>query len=571
MRLLRINGSNVDIDEQTAIGIDLQSYDIKNPGVKKINVSNTFTIPLTATNLHIIGNPQDPQSQSTATYDLMTCDYWIGNDHVIEAARVRVGKVKERIEIFLFEKRTIWDELKEYYWTDFISEYLTWLQEEKSVPSEASPFVDTFTNFITPYADLTLSQNLGIFLPFYLGNLFAYRPDSGSSETPEGASTNTIRLRYQRGDYGKILGGHFCTYVKTIFEFLEYKYSVNFLVNETANGNIWADPIASTEFIPIREFDVRMNTSGLSGVSYYFEIGSEFGFISGLSTIFSPLTDTRDKAGKTMYELVSAFMQRYNIVKDEFYLNGERVIRLARFDDLPTSSNVVDWSGKIKEVAEFTPYIEGFAQNNIIKHKSIFENGDELQSSRNITSLNQNIDARTDLFEIDNHIPAFTAITGGVIPDLSAIESFKTFIFFTADGLTTDNITIYIRDLNLAGTVVEESASLKLYKPALYSLSSEYVFFESIIQYPKVYSIKKWLSLKDIYNFEFFKEYWIQELGASFFVNKIKGFNPDKSNEPTTIELIRTGNRKPLDIEGLELYVDADVDLFTDGTGDTWY
>jgi hypothetical protein len=45
MRLLRFNGQDIDIDEQTSIGIDIQCFDIKSPLQRKINISNSFTIP----------------------------------------------------------------------------------------------------------------------------------------------------------------------------------------------------------------------------------------------------------------------------------------------------------------------------------------------------------------------------------------------------------------------------------------------------------------------------------------------------------------------------------------------
>ena len=49
-RLLRINGFDIDIDDETAIGITLQSYDIKEPSQRKVNITNSFTIPLTTNN-----------------------------------------------------------------------------------------------------------------------------------------------------------------------------------------------------------------------------------------------------------------------------------------------------------------------------------------------------------------------------------------------------------------------------------------------------------------------------------------------------------------------------------------
>ena len=59
MRLLYINNQLADIDEETAIGIDFQAYDLKDPAKRKLNTSNSFTIPKTANNLNILGNPDN--------------------------------------------------------------------------------------------------------------------------------------------------------------------------------------------------------------------------------------------------------------------------------------------------------------------------------------------------------------------------------------------------------------------------------------------------------------------------------------------------------------------------------
>ena len=128
MRLLRINDIDVDIDDQTAIGIDFQSYDIKEPGKNFINISNTFTIPLTANNKAIFGNAQDPQSLATDIYEESICNYWIDNEQLIKNSKCRVEEIQDRISIFIFEKDDIWDTLKGVKWNDFIPDFITWLE-----------------------------------------------------------------------------------------------------------------------------------------------------------------------------------------------------------------------------------------------------------------------------------------------------------------------------------------------------------------------------------------------------------------------------------------------------------
>ena len=73
----------------------------------------------------------------------------------------------------------------------------------------------------------------------------------------------------------------------------------------------------------------------------------------------------------------------------------------------------------------------------------------------------------------------------------------------------------------------------------MYALDGEYQTIDDMITYPKVYTIKKWLKLNDIANLQFFKRYFVRDLNGYFYLNKISGYNPSKSTEATTIELIK--------------------------------
>jgi len=53
MRILRINNETVDIDDNTSIGINIQSFSVAEPEQRFISNSNSFSIPLTAKNYKI--------------------------------------------------------------------------------------------------------------------------------------------------------------------------------------------------------------------------------------------------------------------------------------------------------------------------------------------------------------------------------------------------------------------------------------------------------------------------------------------------------------------------------------
>lgn len=550
MRLLRINGHKVDIDDNTAIGITYQGYDVKTPGQRKVNVTNTFTIPATSHNLNIFGNANNPQSISKKIYQQNTLDYWVDNQQMIKDSGVRVNSISDRISLFAFEKPDVWEQTKKVLWSDFVDDFVKWMQDEKGLPSLDNPSTDSFQDFIEPYTTSTT----GIKLPLFFGNLYNYDPDGGELflEDP-----NSIYLRYWPVGKDKADGGHFCVYCKTIFEYIEWKYDVNFLTSGSGkNGNVWDDDIAKSLYIPVRDIGVRILYSGSSITGYYFEQNTDPNFL--------PLKNQKDKTGKKLYDFINAFFQHLNIIIDEF--SNDNIIRLARFDDIGEKAEVIDWSGRFSGKPEFIPFINGFKQENYIKFKEKYEEADDFVNSKTITCLNENIDASGDLFEIDAYVPSFLEINGGVVPDMSTKESFKTFTFLIDSGETSEFINIYNNDDGF-----ELNASFKLQKSALYSLDSEYTLIDSIAKYPRVYNTERWLNINDIHNIEFFRLYWSRELNGSYFLNKISGYNPQKSNAPTKLELIYINDRTPITPPTLDYWVDGVADAWTDGINDIWY
>lgn len=555
MRLLRINGYNVDIDEKTAIGITFQAYDIKEPGKRKTKLSNSFTIPLTSTNQRILGFAGNVQSIGTEIYDSMLCDYWIDNEQLISNAKVRIEEISDRAKLFVYEKEDLWDLMKLFSWSDFVGEFIEWMQDEKGLPSATNPNINNLGVFLNPY----INSTEGLILPFYFGNLALYEPAGEGTGFLE--TLDTIWLKYYTDtDLTPSKGGHFCAYVKTIFEFIEYKYEVDFLTN-TADiiGNIWDDAYVPLLYTPMRDIDIRFHYTGSTLDGFYFE--------KAQSGIFAPEEDLLDKGDKTLGDFVNSFFQHFNVIKDEFEIEGVKVIRLARFDDIETLAEVIDFSGKIDLTKiKFKPKIEGYSQQNTIRFSDIFPEGDESLNQKVLNCSNKNLDPTSELFTIDAYVPNYIAITGGVVPNLAIADSFKTFEFFISDGVSADVINIKISD----NTASEQTATFILQKPSIYSLTGEYNFLDDIITYPKFYEIEKWLTIKDIKDLQFFRQNYIRELNGSFFINKISGFNPDKSNAPTKLELIRISDKvpKPIDQYAVDFWADGDEDVFVDGNGD---
>ena len=525
MRILKINGVIANIDNATAIGIDLQTYDVKEPVYRKVKISNSFTIPITNLNLELIGRIGGPQNVSQTIYNVITCDYFINNTQYIFTAKLRVQKVKHdiqankekgRIEIFVFEKADIWDTLKGVQWGDFVSAYFDSLVIG-GLPDSSAQVAGSWSDFITPYTLLAGSNEL--FIPIYVGN------------DAEGGNNKYLSRNYlDAGVTPSESGSGMCTFIKSIFEYIEDTYSVDFNTGTVFDGNIWDDVIGSGMYTVIRDIFPLFDTG------YYFEIITASG---GLQYMTNGLyEETRDK---TLYDLVLAFFHKLNVIISP---QEDGSYKLRRFDDLETLAEVVDFSGNIEGLPEFIPFVPGYNQNSNIKIASIEEGLADTTSQRVLTSLNKNIDLEKELFKINEYVGNVTdqGVWDDFVPIVSTVTSFKNFKFFVNNGQDTNGCDVRIIE---GGGDISTNVSDMFYA-AFYSLAGEYTLLDTALNYPKYYEVKKWLNSLDLLNFEFFKLYWIRELNGSFFVNKIKGFNPEKSKQATEMELLRVSDRTPI-------------------------
>jgi len=244
IRLLRINGVDVEMDDSTAIGINIQKYDLKTPGNRVVSASNSFTVPATAKNRAIFGYAADPQSRSTTVYAPTICDYWVDNYQIITNAKCKVESISDRISLFVFEKPTIWDLTKGVSWTQFQQDFLQWIQDEKGIPSEASPSTESYDDFVTGYIGSAAYLKFG----HYFGNLYQYLEPPLDLDYLE--DEDNLYLSYLDGT---ALGGHMCAYWRHIFEYVEQAYGVNFLTEGGRSvGNVWDDEFASAVYTPLR-------------------------------------------------------------------------------------------------------------------------------------------------------------------------------------------------------------------------------------------------------------------------------------------------------------------------------
>lgn len=472
MRLLYFDNEQVDIDNNTAIGIDLQAYDLTTLQ-RRVNVSNRFSLPRTAKNMRIIGHAGNVQSESKKIYNDFSSQYWINSVRFING-RAFVENVDERINCFVYDNNSLWSELKNYSFLEFQTEYVNWLHD-KGFPSQES--TSTFSEFIEMLNDY-------VYIPYYKTKV---------------DTTENIVLSSELEN-----GGHFAAKLTSIFLFIEEFFNVDFGVSKTFDFNLFQDVVFKKMHVPLMNIELfgtadecflDLSTNRI-GEDYYKDFAQD----------------------KTLYNFVSDIFKYFNAIID----NG----KVYRFDDID-NAEIKELSG-IQSGFKFFPYIENYTQQNYIKFDNIYEGGSEYLNSKKIVCKNKNIESKeTTIHIIDSYIGS---VISELLPyaDLSSEESKQTYAILIEDETKTVSIS-------WGGT----SASLNIPCSKYYDLNSEYIKLSEIAEYPKVYEIKKYFSLSEVNNLSFFKRYFVRELNGYFYINKIKGFNPEKSTDPVTVTLIK--------------------------------
>jgi hypothetical protein len=530
MRKVLLNGIELDIDEETIIGFDIQTYDVKEPAKPKVIISNNVSFPPTSTNLKAIGFTNNPQVDSEVAFNLMLLTYIEGNDIIVENAKVRITEVLDRIKLVIYQKNDAWDTFKLLKFPDIEAKLFAFLAVKYNYPTVLNK-AGSFATFL----DFFINSNHGIIIPFYFSNLYNQETESGSGIYLEGLDFITLAN-------GGMQGGHFSVYAKDFFQFLEDEYNIDFQTNELFDGNIFQDLFATKVFIPFQSLTI-INNGG-----YYLNLNE--------TETYTPLKDVTIKADKSIYDFVIAFFQHFNVIIDNFWLNGSYVNRCYRFDDMLNYAPIKNWSGKLSGQSKYIPIVDGYAQKNYITFSKIYEGGDKYFNSRKILCANKNIDPEIELFSINAYVPnGVTSDAGKWIPDLSVSNAFTDFTFLIDSG-QTQTVKVWFNTENI-------DVTLKV--PALYDLSSEYQLLESVMNKPRLYEAEKWLTLSDIRNIRFFCQYYIEELGGCFFLNKIKGYVAGSLKSSTKIELIKISNNTLLNIPDADNYIDGVGNDFTDG------
>lgn len=489
----------LELDNETALGVDIQGWDIKNPARPKISVSNSFSIPRTLNNEKLTGFGDSLQSKSNNLYETWRANYYIDNALVINNGKLTVERITpNRIHCRIVGKESVWDRMKETTWDDFMEGYFKWLIEEKSFPVGPATYSTLITTLTT--------VNDHLLIPFMYSHFFEQDYfDTGTIEE----QNDTLMINLLGVD-----GGHICTYIKSLFEYINYRYDVNFF--PSVEGSIFDDAVISKLYIQNRHIKIKRTTTT-------FEMYCSPFTKKGLTE------QIEDKASKNVYDFVLMVIQQTNAIVDRL---SENEIALRSFDSI-NNVTAVNWGGLIEKDYEFTPSLDGIAQVNTIDFSKYSQSVADGSLRRQLFCYNRNIEGEKELFKINAFVPRFANYLGLAIPALYEKESFDEFTLLGNDSTNTVSIKLRYKDY-YSNSLRTKTIPIA----AFYGLNNSYTQYESIIAYPKVFKIRKWLDINDVNEIEFFKRVYIPELGGNFFINKISGFNPEKSRSATEVELI---------------------------------
>lgn len=584
MRRLVVDGSDLEFDDKTAIGIDIQCLDIKEPGVRKLKTSNSFTVPATMVNKKILGIVGGVQSEMTRIYQPYSFTYYQGNERLINGAKLKIDSIGERISMSVVEEKELFEAFKDVKANALFQIIHNYLKDNNTVfdyPIIHFGDARTFQQMTESYANSTKGIHLSMtYGPLYdkpFENLEGTSIDDGPPyyafiESEFGG----IKLGYPRttenedGDTIIDLSvlpsvcPHFFIYASTFIEIIQSHFGIDIGVGAAFDANIWNDVNFKKILIPVPTLRLNNPNDNLDGF-YYWDVAPPNA--DGTYSCFDPLTNV-GLDNYSVYDIVMSLIKIMSATIDR--VEDSYIIR--RIDELETKGSILNWTGKIDATKErpMKPMIPNYAKKTYIKYEKIEEGVSALTGAKTVICSNQNLQEEADLFKIKAYVPTFGNFKGDVAPALSKANALTNpvFLVLSEKHSRPTIIKTYGRS-SLTRTMFR--ALTYLDKASIYSLSGEYNFLDKINTSPKFYTVDLWLTNNDIRDLDNFTMVYLQELNGMFYVNKISGWNPDKSKSAVSVELIRISDRTPVPPADNPYFFDGQGNVFTDGQGNYFY
>jgi hypothetical protein len=580
-RELYINGIKVDIDEQTAIGVTITPYNIKEPTQITVKVSNQFSVPSTIHNLAVLGMPHDLQSTDNTIYAKNYARYVVGGVQYFTRNQVVINAIgKDRISMTLVDKPTALDTLANYKWNDFMVSIISWFKDTYNLATPANIKTQTdynqaLYNIIQDIAPIKvggwvstnggIKTNSGVFSYTFgkWGTLDQGYSDVGVLANP------TITINHVRSTSADDMaqwipynGAYLGITVLDIFRAIRDILGVDFKPDTPFFGNAFNDDYIKAQYIQDANLNLVLDNSPYDGVENPIKY-----YVQYTQCNFEGLTDSLFRKDKTVLDFVKSFVK-------QFCLIIEPDLTLRKFDDLFTIAPLEDWSASFSELVDFKPQFDNLAQKSYIKFSKVPEGAPSYYGGVVIDCDNKNLPTETDLISIDGYFPPNWP--SQTTPYLNNADAYNSFIFFYKSlDYTAD---VYYAHPKLVNSTfispgVYEYYILQLHQAfnmpvaAIHTPANSFGLYADAMFRPKIYTVKLWLKNDNLNEFKNFRLVYIKQLGGAFFVSKVQNTNIGFAKEPTTVELLFMGFKIPINPAYDWYYVDFSDNPYTDEQG----
>lgn len=513
MRQLIINGQAVELSEKTAIGYDLQTGDLSDPVKRRFNVTNSFSIPKTASNRKLFEFCENPFSTAEIQYSQVTVDYYDSNIELIKGAKGYISEVGDNYQLTIVKDGNLIDTLKDKKLRELMREGFS-SEGSFSQSLDFETFVRRFTSGI------------------YYGTRGVYVHGCEYAE----------HLDYPNP---KLWDGHLFISIKKIFEYIEDFTGYSLIISDTITDLVDFDYLR-LPFYDLIFFSTDQPGFQLTGLYLYDDLPS-----SGYDSEYIPASYDFYK-DVSVLDLIKAlsvmFCAQVNIDSQT------KEIRIVPMTTIVEDSAPINWSGK---TIDYTKHFNfgSYGQTNQVDYEL---DTDVMEGTGRTVFMSNNVNLQTiKQFKINALAPRYiTYSSSPTAPPIPLTGSTKTISSWNS-GMFTDNplkkMTILKLDSSLgtvgffmkcafwqSGMINFETtiADVAMTNLAIFNYSGYYQPIEDMLTNPVRYEATMNLNGIDIQSFKPYKLVKVDELGGVFYVNKITGYN-SSSKKGTKVELIK--------------------------------
>ena len=527
MRRMSIDGTFVELPN-SPIGINWEYLNMSDPEKRYTPFSSSLTLPFTPTTKRLLGYGDTPAGDMTKIRDIFNVDYWFGLTKAISGGTMKVtSSDKNGYSCNITGRNQYIDDLSNYSIDDII--------HESANAFDYGTYSDAVASLVLGF-DSVAWKNPGFLLPRVLEDPISGNYVIKNKTTTE--HTHELWVSAAAIIYGiealglatfKVYeGGSIVDYDSSfLYPFMQKLYSPawNFCLQQDLPGTNWIidHKIAGQRTINSKTFD-RTSFVTLGGITPWDYI-------------------------KTLAQLFCA----------SIYQDG------SEFTFIPlneiTTAGELNFSGKIKNPVKY-PNIPNQEYENIIRYK----NTDNLPSDYGILTILAPVNPaiKKDLFSLNLMLPGlyYDATVGDNI--------FNTDPGANSDLMKTPLILFDDGTLSPACNIIYESSpsdytvSYLLHLLQVFDYSQFYAGYQLMSAKGICYDVDIAINPYDWFKMRPYRTVRINELGGSFYLNKITNYDPYSGRmarcqvvrhdsisyeiDPSSLSFISTGESKDITI-----------------------